>query len=189
MIHPLRVRLLGAVHRLLGLGLGPVRGGAVLPAASSVATAGADARDKPGHLRPTPSPVALRVLSPREQALRLLAWLQGDVAGTEIEASEVFSGPMLARDVQRQYREMAAELGWAEQPWRLVGHELALATSGGVKKWSWVSDPQTGARHRLRVYVMPSPRPRAVKALRKSPTPVAARPTPPTPLAHLGRAA
>lgn len=182
-MHRLRLQLLAAVNRLLG----PVRGSgrAVLPAASSVAAARPEQREMP---RP-PSPVALRTVSPREQALRLVAWLQGDVSGSEIEVSEPFFGPILARDVQRHFREMCVELGWSEQPWRLVGRELALATSGGVRKWRWVADPGTGERHRLRVYVVPSPRPRAVKALCKSPTPVAARLTPPTPLAPFWRAA
>jgi hypothetical protein len=126
----------------------------------------------PAAIRATDSTDAtpLSVRPAKEHATRLIAWLHGDTTGSRIADAECFSGPILARDLQRQYAEMAAELNWCEQPWRRVGRELALMISGGKKTWERVSD-SSGSRHRLRVYVIPPPRLASVTPLRRRPTP------------------
>lgn len=135
-------------------------------------------RDCAGQARPKAEPPALAVVSPKDQARRLVSWLQGDVSGSALGSSEAFSGQMLSRDVERQYREMSAELGWKLQPWRLVGRELSLQLSGGLKKWARVKDHASGETHRLRVYQIPTPRLKSVTPQSVQPTPPAVQPTP-----------
>ena len=91
-----------------------------------------------------------------EQGRRLLRWLQGDNTGADIDsapADEIVT--LLADDVMPAYREMCAELAWAEAAWNQVGRHFREALGDGRKTYAWVV-ADDGSRHRLRVYRIPA---------------------------------
>ena len=82
---------------------------------------------------------------PHRHARALLEWLWANGYG---------SSELLAGDMQRTYVEVCRELNWAVRPWNPVARELTLLTTGR-KLYRWIN--QEGMRHRLRVYLVPTP--------------------------------
>ena len=86
----------------------------------------------------------LTVVPARDQAERLLRWLQDDGVAGKIWASEVLE----------IYHDMVIELQWTEANWNTIGNHLRQLT-GGRKTYDYCTDKH-GVEHRLRFYKIPA---------------------------------
>ncbi len=108
--------------------------------------------------RPAPTP-SVQIcwqsahFSPRRHAQALLEWLWSNGYGS----AELLSGNM-----QRTYAGVCRELNWAVRPWNPVARELTRLTTKR-KLYRWIV--RDGIRHRLHVYLVPTPNTASVNAI------------------------
>jgi hypothetical protein len=96
---------------------------------------------------------AARRPSAKDHAQAHLDWLHANIDPSD--------HPITHAAMLEFYTEMLIELDWAPLPWNPVAHQFRLLTTGKRKVYAWITTT-TGARHRLRVYPIPT---RAVDAV------------------------